>query len=365
MAVETLVLKVIDPTLNLNFIRKDVDQTINANTTWNGNVEVNGSIKADSIETSKDSLIKFTNPDDDSKSSRIVDEDGSIKILAALQDGKVISLGHVVGNQEVLKVTKDGVILTLPLSILDASENSHAVTLGQVNAINSALISGLEHNAIPGTNVGDLQHLTVALKTKLENIDLGDSTNTGAEIMALINAIIGHTGWQRDLSTIVSDQITLKAADEQYSGTETKVNESLANTISALKTAVGKLGNIQLGSSANTGSEIQALLDTLFGNTGWRKDMTTTPSNQVVLQYPGEKFAGTETYSSETVINMVAELKALRAITEKLKGGTSGQILKKNSNTDYDFSWVDGGVTPPATTSVIGDGIIGETYIIA
>jgi hypothetical protein len=35
-----------------------------------------------------------------------------------------------------------------------------------------------------------------------------------------------------------------------------------------------------------------------------------------------------------------------------LKGGTSGQVLKKNSNTDMDFVWgTDGGMTNPMTTT--------------
>jgi len=35
-----------------------------------------------------------------------------------------------------------------------------------------------------------------------------------------------------------------------------------------------------------------------------------------------------------------------------LKGGTTGQVLKKNSNTDMDFVWgTDGGMTNPMTTT--------------
>ena len=202
---------------------------------------------------------------------------------------------------------------------------------------------------VPAATTTEAGLQTAADKTKLDGIE------TGAEVNVATDLSIGtHTGTTLEIDSSTGTNATLPAATTSEAGLQTAADKTKLDgietgatadqTAAEIKTAYEsnadtnaftdaeqtKLAGIASGAEVNVGTDLS-----VANRTGTSLEIESSTGTDATVPEASTTEAGLLNATDKTKLDGLADNRQLPS------GGTTGQVLKKDSTTDYDVSWQD------------------------
>ena len=256
----------------------------------------------------------------------------------------------ILNGETLMDVTEDTVDSGNLLSGETATKNSGAKVTGSLSPVTdvtvngtSVVTSGVAAVTVPDVS-GKIDTAGTGLSkssTTLNHSNSITAQNTQAVYPIKIDAQ-GHI-------SAYGSSVTVPTITDTYSGTSSNgmSGKAVKSAIDALDGTIS--GSAGSGKTLTAFSQTNGKVSATFGNISITKsqvsDFPTIPTVNNATLTIQKNGTTVNTFTANSSSNVTANI----AVHDVPSGGASGQILTKNSSTDYDASWVSPTETPTAS----------------